>query len=195
MLRLSLVMALAAAVASAHAEMYRYRDPHTGQMKLTNIPPPWLAKPGTPAPGAAAAPQPGTPAMPAVAAKPPAAPSAPQAIAPSASAGLPAQGFELERQRKLLLQQLVAEAPNVGTPAGKQRYLARLGDLVSIETRMDRLDPAGRKAREAERSRAIDQSGDGFAQALQDPNAQLEFAGEILRWMGDRIVQCARGQC
>jgi hypothetical protein len=60
---------------------------------------------------------------------------------------------------------------------------------------MDRVDPAGRKAREAERGRAIDQCTEGFAQALQDPDAQIEFTGEVLRWLGDRIVQCARGQC
>ena len=191
MMRPLLLVALAVAAASAQADMYRYRDPETGQMKLTNIPPPWLAKPGAAAPRTDVIRDQATPAAPA-AAKPAAEPPAPT---PSAGAGAPAQAFELERQRKLLLQQLVADAPNVGTPAGKQRFLAKLGDVVSVESRMDKVDPAGRKAREVERNRAIEQCADGFAQALTDPNAQLEFAGEILRWLGDRVVQCARGQC
>jgi len=191
MMRPLLLVALAVAAASAQAEMYRYRDPETGQMKLTNIPPPWLAKPGAAAPRTDVIRDQATPAAPA-AAKPATEPPAP---AQSAGAGAPAQAFELERQRKLLLQQLVADAPNVGTPAGKQRFLAKLGDVVSIDSRMDKVDPAGRKAREVERNRAIEQCADGFAQALTDPNAQLEFTGEILRWLGDRVVQCARGQC
>jgi len=51
----SLLMGIAAilvAGADARAEMYRYRDPETGRMKLTNIPPPWMKR----APQAAAAP-------------------------------------------------------------------------------------------------------------------------------------------
>jgi hypothetical protein len=192
-MRLLLLIALAAAAASAQADLYRYRDPDTGQTKLTNLPPPWLAKPGAPAPRTDVIREPAAPPSPKPAAAP--APAEPPGLAPSAGAGVPAQAFELERQRKLMLRQLIAEAPNVGTPSGKQRYLSRLGDLVSVESRMDKLDPAGRKAREAERSRAIDQCAEGFAQALQDPDAQLEFAGEMLRWLGDRIAQCARGQC
>jgi hypothetical protein len=195
MMRSLLLVALAAAAASAQADMYRYRDPVTGQMKLTNIPPPWLAKPGAAAPRTEVLRDQAAPAAPAAAK--PATESAAEspAPAPSAGAGAPAQAFELERQRKLLLQQLVADAPNVGTPAGKQRFLAKLGDVVSVESRMDKLDPAGRKSREIERNRAMEQCADGFAQALTDPNAQLEFTGEILRWLGDRVVQCARGQC
>ena len=43
----SLLMGIAAilvAGADARAEMYRYRDPETGRMKLTNIPPPWMKR-------------------------------------------------------------------------------------------------------------------------------------------------------
>jgi hypothetical protein len=116
--------------------------------------------------------------------------------APGKSAAtLPPHAFEMDRQRTRLLQQLVAEAPNVGTPAGKERFFARLGDVVSIEARLDRIDSGGRKARAAERDRALEQCSDGFATALKDPNAQLEFTGELLRFMGDRVVQCARGPC
>ncbi|HSD44061.1 MAG TPA: DUF4124 domain-containing protein [Burkholderiales bacterium] len=181
MTRMLLVLTLAALMAPAAAELYRYRDPITGQMKLTNIPPPGtknVQQPPAAATPAAFPPQ-------ATAAAPPAKPGA----------TLPPNAFEMDRQRVLLLQQLVAEAPNVGTPAGRERFLARLGDVVSIETRLDRLDPAGRKGREVERDRALELCSDGFAQALKDPNAQVEFAGELLRFMGDRIVQCARGLC
>jgi hypothetical protein len=101
----------------------------------------------------------------------------------------------MERQRALMLQQLVAEAPDVGTPDGRERFLDLLGDVVKIESRLDRVDPAGRKGREAERHRALERCSDGFAQALKDPNAQIEFTGELMRFMGDRIVQCARGLC
>ena len=93
------------------------------------------------------------------------------------------------------VQQLVAEAPNVGSPAGKERFLNRLGDVVGIEARLDKIDPGGRKARAAERDRALEQCADGFATALKDPTAQAEFTGELLRFMGDRVVQCARGPC
>ena len=43
----SLLMGIAAilvAGSDACAEMYRYRDPETGRMKLTNIPPPWMKR-------------------------------------------------------------------------------------------------------------------------------------------------------
>ncbi len=176
MLRPVLILALAALAVPATAQMYRYLDPETGQTKLTNVPPPGT-KPG------AAQPAPAT-AQPAPAASP---------AKPAAT--LPPHAFEMDRQRTRLLQQLVAEAPNVGTPAGKERYLARLGDVVSIEARLDKIDPGGRKARAAERDRALEQCSDGFATALKDPNAQLEFTGELLRFMGDRVVQCARGAC
>ena len=178
-----LVLALAVLTAPADAQMYRYRDPETGQTKLTNVPPPG-AKPG------AAAPAPGA-AQPA-----PATAQSPAAGSPAKPvATLPPHAFETDRQRARLLQQLVAEAPNVGTPAGKERFLARLGDVVSIEARLDKIDPGGRKGRATERDRALEQCSDGFATALKDQNAQLEFTGELLRFMGDRVVQCARGPC
>ena len=186
MTRTLLVVALAVFLTPAAAQMYRYRDPDTGQMKLTNIPPPG-AKKSVQAPPAQAG-QPSTGAA-------PAAVVAPQSPAATPGAALPPNAFEMDRQRMLMLQQLVAEAPNVGTPAGRQRFLAGLGDVVSIETRLDRIDPGGRKGRETERDRALERCSEGFAQALKDPNAQLEFTGELLRFMGDRVVQCARGQC
>jgi len=182
MLRSVLIIALAALTVPAAAQMYRYRDPETGQTKLTNVPPQG-AKQGAavqvvPTPGAT---QPAT---------------APAATSPGKPAAtLPPHAFEMDRQRTRLLQQLVAEAPNVGNPAGKERFLNRLGDVVSIEARLDKVDPGGRKARAAERDRALEQCTDGFATALKDPSAQLEFTGELLRYMGDRVVQCARGPC
>jgi hypothetical protein len=181
MLRSVLILALAALALPTAAQMYRYRDPHTGVMKLTNVPPPGT-KPGAPAP-AVPTPPPATvqPSAGAAPAKP--------------AATLPPHAFEMDRQRTRLLQQLVAEAPNVGTPAGKERFFARLGDVVSIEARLDRIDSGGRKARAAERDRALEQCSDGFATALRDPAAQAEFTGELLRFMGDRVVQCARGPC
>jgi hypothetical protein len=180
MLRSVLVLALAVLAAPADAQMYRYRDPETGQTKLTNIPPPGTKQgagvQGVPAPGATAQP-----------------PSATSPGKPAAT--VPPQAFETDRQRQRLLQQLVAEAPNVGSPAGKERFLNRLGDVVGIEARLDKIDPGGSKARAAERDRALEQCSDGFATALKDPNAQLEFTGELLRFMGERVVQCARGPC
>lgn len=186
MTRIWLVVALAVVLTPAAAQMYRYRDPDTGQTKLTNIPPPG-AKRSAQAPPAQAG-QPSAAAAPADVA-------APQSPAATPGATLPPNAFEMDRQRMLILQQLVAEAPNVGTPAGRQRFFAGLGDVVSIESRLDKLDPGGRKGREAERDRVLERCSEGFAQALKDPNEQLEFTGELLRFMGDRIVQCARGRC
>jgi len=40
------VAALGAPSADARADVYRYRDPQTGRIKLTNVPPPWLKSPG-----------------------------------------------------------------------------------------------------------------------------------------------------
>jgi len=177
MLRPVLILALAALMLPATAQLYHYRDPETGQTKLTNVPPPGTKQ------GAAAQAVPAT-------AQPPAATSHGK---PAAT--LPPHAFEMDRQRTRLLQQLVAEATSVGNPAGKERFLNRLGDVVSIEARLDKIDPGGRKARAAERDRALEQCSDGFATALKDPNAQLEFTGELLRFMGERVVQCARGPC
>jgi hypothetical protein len=191
MLRPFIVLALAVAAAPAAADLYRYRDPETGQIKLTNVPPVWMkhrpqAVQVIPAPGAT---------KPAAAAPQASAPDAPSASPAGSGATLPPSAFEADRQRQLLLQQLVAEAPNVGTPAGRERFLARLGNVIGLETRLDKVDPSGRKAREAERDRALGECSDGFAQALKDPSAQREFTGELLRFLGDRVVQCARGPC
>src|SRR5262245_32726489 len=43
------VAAILVAGADARAEMYRYRDPGTGRMKLTNAPPPWMKRAQPPA--------------------------------------------------------------------------------------------------------------------------------------------------
>jgi hypothetical protein len=170
-----LVFAAALLALPADAQLYRQRDPETGQTKLTNVPPPG-AKPAAPA---------------AEAAKP-----APAAAAPSGpSATLPPNAFEADRQRVRLLNQLVVQSPDVGSVPGKDRFLATLGEVVSLETRIDKLDPGGRKGRAAERDRALERCAEGFAIAFKDPNAQLEFTGELLRFMGDRVVQCARGPC
>lgn len=61
------VLALLAGTA-AHAEMYRYRDPETGQVKLTNIPPPWM-KAGRPGPRVEVIRPPGAAASPATSAR------------------------------------------------------------------------------------------------------------------------------
>lgn len=195
----------------ASADMYRYRDPDTGKIKLTNIPPPWLNKPelamkaprtevirppGAPAPAsAAAAPAPGSSAT-----RPAASGTAPDFAAPpsgpaTVGANAPDGAFGLDRQRKLVLQQMVGEAQGVGTPEGKQRFFAKLGEAISIESRLDAIDPAGKSAREAERARAIERCTDGWSQALKDPAAKLEFAAEMVRWMGERVALCARGAC
>ena len=169
-----LVLAAALVALPADAQLYRHRDPETGQTKLTNVPPPG-AKPAA----SAESPKP-----------------APAAAAPSGpSATLPPNAFEADRQRVRLLNQLVAQSPDVGSAPGKDRFLATFGEVVSLETRIDKLDPGGRKGRAAERDRALERCADGFAAAFKDPNAQLEFTGELLRFMGDRVVQCARGPC
>jgi hypothetical protein len=217
-IRLPLARAACAAAAlatlaapNALADMYRYRDPETGKVKLTNIPPPWLNKPalaanaprtevirppGAPVPAstsAVAAPAPaGT--------RPPGSGTAPDVAAPApgpatVGANAPDGAFGLDRQRKLVLQQMVGEAQNVGTPEGKQRFFAKLGEAISIESRLDAIDPAGKSAREAERGRAIERCTDGWSQALKDPAAKLEFAAEMVRWMGERVALCARGAC
>ena len=186
MARLLFVLALAALMTPAAAQLYHYRDPETGQMKLTNVPRAGMRN--VPQVPPSQAEQPSAAATPATTQQP-----AAPATAPGAT--VPANAFEMDRQRVLMLQQLVAEAPNVGTPAGRQRFFAGLGDVVSIESRLDRLDPGGRTGRQAERDRALESCSDGFAQALKDPTAQVEFAGELMRFLGDRIVQCARGSC
>jgi hypothetical protein len=67
--------------ADAQAEMYRYRDPETGQMKLTNIPPPWMAS--------GRGPQVELIQYPPASAASPAAPPAPAAPASTASPAAP----------------------------------------------------------------------------------------------------------
>ncbi|MFO1361154.1 MAG: DUF4124 domain-containing protein [Burkholderiales bacterium] len=170
--RRALVLVLALAALPAGAQLYRQRDPETGRTKLTNVPPP----------GARGAPS-------------GAAPAAASAAPAGPGATLPANVFEADRQRARLLQQLVAEASAVAAPAGKERFLATLGELIGLETRLDKLDPGGRKGRVAERDRALERCAEGFAAAFKDPTAQLEFSGEVLRFMGERVVQCARAPC
>lgn len=154
-------VALAAASGCARADLYVWKDPATGTMKIYSYPPPWYGNPEREKRAPKVERIPERQRAPEVRpestrfAEPPPAPQ-PEAVAvppppPVASASplAPALLGPLDAQRKRLLGELAAMRD--ARDPGLMRRLEGYRDLV---LQMDRIDPAGAQAR-AEDLRAL----------------------------------------
>ena len=130
--------------APAHADLYRWIDPQTGSVKLSNLPP------ADPATAAEVVPYRG----------PFGAPVQAQPAAASSDPGLLAT---LEARWRALLAELAALAENKDAARGGEGLRQHLEAYEAVRAELDRIDPAGKKRREAETTGVLER----FARLLK----------------------------
>lgn len=200
-------LAIAAPLAVASEVVYSWRDPGTGQLNLSSVPPHWLRsaeaaergprvtvfKDGKlvppervglggrvlePAPGKAGAAQPGAAAK---------APDLPELLA----------------KRDAAMVRLLPEALRVGPAAENQTFFVILDRYLELCAQADAVDPAGAGARGAERDREMQRVKANIERVLRQPGPRTAFQNESTRWFSDKsdlaaqkIVRCLRdGYC
>lgn len=158
MKRVALLLLLLAAPA-AQAQLYRWVDPATGSTKFSSVPPPWYGDPalerrapkteripaGVPAPAARGnALDPGSPATtPGTAA----APSSPLLAPPPPKPLSPLLAIA-DAQRRALLKDLGSALAQ--DPVDNEALQKRMQELRALTEELDRADPLGAAARQAE---------------------------------------------
>lgn len=152
---------VAAASGSACADLYIWKDPATGAMKIYSYPPPWYGNPELEkrAPKVERIPErqrapvvvePESRAIPPAAA--PAPPIAPPPAPPTVQSANIAQ---MEARRTQLLQQIVAAgAKGVGQPAPEMDRV--VDEYLRLLLDMARIDPGGAEVRRSETQAVID---------------------------------------
>jgi len=200
-------LAISAPLAVASEVVYSWRDPGTGQLNITSVPPPWLrsAEAATRGPrvtvfkdgklvppervglgGRVLEPAPGKPgaAQPGVAAQ---APDLPELLAKRAAA----------------MDRLLSEALRVGPANENQTFFVVLDRYLELCAQADAVDPAGAGARGAERDRDMQRVKTNIERVLRQPGPRTAFQNESTRWFSDKsdlaaqkIVHCLRdGYC
>lgn len=154
-------LALAGASAGVHADLYLWKDPATGAMRIYSYPPPWYGNPALEKrspkveriPERQRAPVVVEPESRAIA---PAAVPAPPTAPPPAPHAAQATGIaQMEARRTQLLQQIVAAgAKGVGQPAPEMNGV--VDEYLRLLLDMARIDPGGAEARRAETQSVID---------------------------------------
>ena len=123
---MKIALALLALATAAHADLYRWVDPQTGSVKLSNVPPP--------------ASQPGVEVLPYRGGASPAKP------APSGVAAL-------EQRWHALLDDIAHGA--AASPSDSAVLRRQLNELAAASVELERLDPAGAARRRAEAQSAL----------------------------------------
>lgn len=143
------------------ADLYRWKDPATGQVRIYSYPPPWYGNPELEkrAPKVERIPErQRAPAMvePESRAIPPAAAPAPPTAPPPAPPAVQATNLaQMEARRTQLLQQIVAAgAKGVGQPAPEMDRV--VDEYLRLLLDMARIDPGSAEARRAETQAVID---------------------------------------
>lgn len=150
-------MLLLAAAPAAQADLYRWIDPATGSVKLSSVPPPWYGDPALerrapkteriPARGPApavrgSALEPGAPAT-----TPATAPSSPLLAPPPPKPLSPLLAIA-DAQRRALLKDLGSALAQ--DPVDNEALQKRMQELRALTEELDRADPLGAAARQAE---------------------------------------------
>jgi hypothetical protein len=195
--------------APAVAQVYSWRDPHTGQLRISTVPPPWLRERGT------------TPTGPRVhvfkdgkIVPPERIGAGGKVLEPEEQAGTPgdrgaapATGAaettlgapELVARRSALQSQLVADALHVGPASANEAFFKKLDEYLVVSEQADTADPVGARARTADREFGMQQVKANIERVLVDPAQRADFQGEATRWLSrrsdltaQRIVRCLR---
>lgn len=162
MRRLILLLVLSACGSAAQAQLYRWIDPESGSTKFSSYPPPWLGDPARERrapkvevipPGKPAPPQRGDLDLP-----PPALTASPAAAPADPAAAELAARFRLALTE--LSSQLVRSGGNISPELQK-----RVDEFTALSEKLDRADPAGATARQAEMQAAMQAAMQSAAQA------------------------------
>ena len=204
---LALAIACFATSAQTADVMYSWREPGSGQLKISSVPPPWLRNPGTASrgprvnvfkEGKVVPPErigPGGKVLEPPPAKPGETPSGDAEKAPE----LP----EVLAKRNAAMQQLETEALLVGPGAANETFFNTLDRYLDLCTQADAIDPAGAGDRNAERDRSMQRVKANIESVLRQPAPRAAFQNEATRWFSDKsdlaaqkIVRCVRdGYC
>jgi len=200
-------LAISAPLALASEVVYSWRDPGTGQLNISSVPPHWLRsveaaergprvtvfKDGKLVP-------PERVGLDSRVLEPaPVKPGAAQPAAGSKAPDLP----ELLVKRDAAMDRLLAEALRVGPANENQTFFVVLDRYLELCAQADAVDPAGAGARGAERDRDMQRVKTNIERVLRQPGPRTAFQNESTRWFSDKsdlaaqkIVRCLRdGYC
>jgi len=205
---LALVLVLHATGAGAADVVYSWRDPRTGQLTITSVPPPWLrssltASSGPPVnvfkDGKVVPPErigPGGRVLEPPLSKP--------GEGPQAGSGpkLPALPVLLER-RSAAMDELVNEALRVGPSKANEEFFDTLNRYLEFSSQADIVDPVRTAERNDERDRDMQRVKANIERVLRQPESRTAFQNEATRWFSERtdhgsqkVVRCLRdGYC
>lgn len=131
----ALLLFAALAALPAHADLYRWVDPASGSVKYSSVAPPWQGEPGRPQ----------VEVLPA-----PSAPGAPKDKPGEAPAAV------LEARWRSYLQGFEAAAASGDFERAARIIQAQLEAYQSVVVQLDRVDPAGKKRRQAEEALVLE---------------------------------------
>ncbi|MEO8144433.1 MAG: DUF4124 domain-containing protein [Betaproteobacteria bacterium] len=142
-MRFAIATAFLLLAGPAAADLYRWVDPETGSTKFSSYPPPWYDDPAKQRRAPKVEFIPAGKASPATAEDP----DNPRRPAAGAQAGKVPE--ELEAQRKAILKQMAALATQTGADRG-QALSRQMESFAALTAQIDKLDPQGAAARNAE---------------------------------------------
>lgn len=141
---------LAGLATAASADLYRWIDPATGSVKLSTVPPPWYGDP------ALERRSPKTERIPTGAPAPAIRGETPPPVDPAAGSGKPLSPLLaiLDEQRRLLIRDIVAVSAK-GGPDAVATARRKADEVQAIMEQLDKADPAGIAARQADLQPAV----------------------------------------
>ena len=200
-------LAMSAPLAVASEVVYSWRDPATGQLNISSVPPSWLrsAEAATRGPrvtvfkdGKLVPPE--RVGLGGRVLEPP--PVKPGAAPPGAAAKAPDLPDVLAK-RTAAMDRLLSDALRVGPANENQTFFVILDGYLELCAQADAVDPAGAAARSAERDRDMQRIKANIERVLRQPGPRTAFQNESTRWFSDKsdlaaqkIVRCLRdGYC
>jgi len=204
---LALACALAGPAAGAADVVYTWREPDTGQLKISSVPPPWLRSAATASRGPAVHVYKDGKVVP-----PERVGAGGRILEPPASQAEQAQAAavaklpplpELMKQRNATLERLVEAALRVGPAPANEAFFALLDRYLELGLQADAVDPAGAGTRNAERDLGMQRVKANVERVLRQPGPRAAFQNQATAWFADKsdlaaqkIVRCLRdGLC
>lgn len=204
---LAIVLAACATTAIAADVVYSWRDPRTGQLRITTVPPPWLRNPATASRGPRVSVFKDGQVVPPervgpggrVLEPPPPKSSEAQAESKTKLPPLPV----LLTKRTAAMDELVNDALRVGPASANQAFFEALDRYLDLSTQANIVDPNGAAARSAERDRDMQRVKANIERVLRQPEPRAAFQNEATRWFSEKtdlaaqkLVRCLRdGYC
>jgi len=204
---LVLTFAVFAATAGASDVVYSWREPGTGQLKISSVPPPWLRNSDTASRGPRVNVFKDSKLVPPERVGPRGRVLEPPQSAPGeAQSGGDAKLPDLSdvlAKRNAAMERLQGEALRVGPASANEAFFVTLDGYLDLCAQADAIDPAGVAARNAERDRAMQRVKANIESVLRAPEPRAAFQNEATRWFSEKsdlaaqkTVHCLRdGYC